>query len=38
MLELQAINAELGRNLEQANLAIDICLAQIRHPRELLSP
>ncbi len=32
VLELQAINAELGRNLEQANLAIDICLVQIRAP------
>ena len=32
VLELQAINAELGVNLQQANLAIDICLAQIRAP------
>ncbi len=30
VLELQAVNTELGRNLEQANLAIDICLACIR--------
>ncbi len=32
VLELQAINAELGVNLRQANLAIDICLTQIRAP------
>ncbi len=32
MLELQAINTELGVNLRQANLAIDICLNQLRAP------
>ncbi len=29
VLELQAINTELGVNLRQANLAIDICLNQL---------
>ncbi len=32
VLELQAVNAELSRNLEQANLVIDICLPCIRTP------
>ncbi len=34
VLELQAVNVELSRNLEQANLAIDICLPCIRAPPE----
>ncbi len=32
VLKLQAINMELSRNLEQANLAIDICLPCVRAP------
>ena len=32
MLELQAVNTELSRDLEQANLAIDICLPCVRAP------
>ncbi len=32
VLELQAVNAELSKNLEQANLAIDMCLPCIRAP------
>ncbi len=34
VLELQAVNAELSRNLEQANLAVDICLPCVRAPPE----
>ncbi len=32
MRELQTVNAELSRDLEQANLAIDICLPCVRVP------
>ena len=32
VLQLQAINTELSRNLEQANLAIDICLPCVKAP------
>ncbi len=32
MLELQTVNTELSRDLEQANLAIDICLPCVRAP------
>ncbi len=32
MFKLQATNAVLGRNLQQANLAIDMCLARITAP------
>ncbi len=32
VLELQTVNTELSRDLEQANLAIDICLPCVRAP------
>ncbi len=32
VLELQAVNTELSRDLEQSNLAIDICLPCVRAP------